>query len=82
MKLIDNWRQAHKMRSVQIAGLAGTLIALGPDIIAAWQTIPDDLKALLPAGVSRWTAVGVLALVVLARLQHQGLDDKKDDQKK
>lgn len=69
------------MASVQIAGIGGLIIALAPAIIEGWGMMPDDLKALLPQGPSRWLSVGVLVLVVAGRLKKQIPSDKQEDQK-
>lgn len=41
MKLIDNWRKAHKLWSVRIQ-------AAGAIVTGAWASIPADLRDHLP----------------------------------
>lgn len=52
MKLVDNWRTAHRWAS-QWCNAAGTGLA------AAWLVVPDDMRALVPTPV-----VVTIALVI------------------
>lgn len=70
-KLIDEWHKAYKFAVVQIAAISAGVIALGPVIIEGWRSMPEDMKVLLPQGISRWTSVAVLLLVILARIKKQ-----------
>lgn len=58
-RLIDNWRQAHKFLSVQIAALVAVL-SLAYDYLPAVQQY-------LPQGWVKWAALAV----ILARVLHQ-----------
>lgn len=63
MKLIENWKRAYRMYSVQVMGF---IVALG----AAWPLIPDDLKSHLPADMLPY--ISVLALLgIVFRLVKQ-----------
>lgn len=64
MKLIDNWRRAWRMWSVQAAAL-----------MVAWGTLPVDMQAAIVAavGVPPERVPAILgALVILGRLVQQG----------
>jgi hypothetical protein len=41
MKLIDEWKKAHRYWSVQIAAVAAALMG-------AWEILPSDLRASMP----------------------------------
>jgi hypothetical protein len=65
--LADNWRSLHK-RGTVILGLVFTaLTGFGPSIVQAWNFIPADMKAALPAGVARYATMAAFALMVLVR---------------
>lgn len=59
MRLIDNWRQAHRLWSVRLLALAGAVAALEP--------LAPQLAAVLP---ERWYGWAMLA-VAIARLIKQ-----------
>lgn len=65
MKLIPNWKRAHRFISVQ-------LMALVAGIQGIWPQIPADLKSALPAGVVYWVSIALLIAAVAARLIDQG----------
>lgn len=64
MKLIDNWRKAYKMLSVQAMTVAGA-------IQGAWVYIPDDMKAHIPSGWVTALTIGLLAFGIVGRLLAQ-----------
>jgi len=72
MKLVDNWRLAPRMISVQAMAAASALLG-------AWAALPDGLRAELPDNTARWVAYGALALLFIGmtgRVLHQpGVDD-------
>lgn len=74
MKLIDEWKQAYKLYSVQAMAVAGA-------ILASWAGIPDDKQADLVAWlpwipkVVNWAAITVLVLGMVGRV----LDQKPAD---
>ena len=70
MKLIDNWKLAHRMFSVQAMGLAAA-------IQGAWPMIPDDLRAALPPHVSHWVSLALLVAGILGRLVQQDSTEPK-----
>lgn len=70
MKLIDEWKQAYKLYSVQAMAIAGA-------ILASWAGIPDEMQASLVASypfipkVVQWAALATLAMGIVARLIDQ-----------
>lgn len=70
MKLIPEWRQAWRMRSIQLTALLGALplvwMSLEPeekDLILSW--IPEEYRGLVLTGFAIWLAY--------ARLKDQGI---------
>lgn len=72
ISLVEDWRAAHRWASVRLA-------ALGTTVTVAWNSMPDDLKALLPAALTRWLAPALLVTIVIARLL-QVEDTEKEPQ--
>lgn len=70
MKLIDNWKRAHRMLSVQAMGLAAA-------IQGAWPAIPEDLKASIPPAMVHWVSVALLAAGIAGRMVQQDSTEKK-----
>lgn len=74
MKLIENWKQAYKMKSVQVGALSAifyALILFADQFMGVWNVIPQDVKNMMP---EQWKeVVGCFAGVamVLARLKKQ-----------
>ncbi|AIV87383.1 hypothetical protein X986_3967 [Burkholderia pseudomallei] len=68
IRLIDEWRNAHKLGSVQLSSALAVVFGAGPALLDAWRSIPDDLKDALPHGWAHWIATGGFVLVLLARL--------------
>lgn len=56
MKLIENWRKAHKMSSMQLMAIA-----------AAVEAVNDALDGVIPA----WVSVSLILLAMAARLVAQ-----------
>ncbi|HDR9834718.1 TPA: hypothetical protein QDC51_001482 [Burkholderia multivorans] len=65
--LADNWRTLHRRGTVIVSSAFAIVTAAGPAIIDAWNSMPADLKALLPQGMQRYAAVIAFLLVVLVR---------------
>lgn len=65
MKLVDNWKRAHRMISVQLMALTGALQAV-------WPSIPQDLKDALPHGLVHYVSIALLCAAVFGRLLDQG----------
>lgn len=62
--LVDEWRSAWRWFSVQSMALAAVLLA-------AWQALPDELRAALPRALPRWLAIALLVLGIAGRLVKQ-----------
>ena len=56
MKLIDNWRKAHRMSSMQLMAIA-----------AAVEAVNDVLDGIIPA----WVSVSLILLAMAARVVAQ-----------
>jgi len=64
MRMIENWRKAYRMLSVQA-------MALATAIQGTWMTIPDDMKASIPVQAVHWITMGLLAFGIFGRLVDQ-----------
>ena len=75
-KLVDNWKRAHRMISVQLMALVAALQG-------AWPSVPEDLKAALPHGLVNWVSIVLLVAAVFGRLLDQGAttDPKPEEPK-
>ncbi|MCA3182745.1 MULTISPECIES: hypothetical protein [unclassified Cupriavidus] len=65
--LADNWRRLHTKGTVVLSGGLALVTAFGPAIIDAWNSMPPDLKALLPQGIQRYAALGAFLLILVVR---------------
>ncbi|AYQ88625.1 hypothetical protein EDD84_15425 [Burkholderia gladioli] len=65
--LADGWRGLHKRGTVIVSGSFAIVTACGPAIVDAWNSMPPDLKALLPQGIQRWAALVAFALILVVR---------------
>lgn len=86
MKLIDNWKQAWKLKSVQVGALSAffyALILFSEQFLNIWVLIPQELKNKIPENIAEWVGVLVGVTMVLARLKKQpelhGEDHEKID---
>ena len=74
MKLIDNWKQAWKLKSVQVGAISAffyALILFSEQFLGLWNIIPQDLKNLIPEQWQEYVGVFVGVAMVLARLKKQ-----------
>ena len=74
MKLIDNWKQAWKLKSVQVGAISAffyALILFSEQFIQVWNIIPQDLKNKIPENIAEWVGCFVGVAMVLARLKKQ-----------
>ncbi|TCB79316.1 N-acetylmuramoyl-L-alanine amidase [Acinetobacter sp. ANC 3781] len=74
MKLIDNWKQAWKLKSVQVGAISAffyLLILFSEQFVQVWNIIPQDLKAYIPAQWQEYVGCFVGVAMVLARLKKQ-----------
>jgi hypothetical protein len=60
LKLIDDWKSAHKLASVRLAAFAAALAT----IIVANQGLALSLIGLLPNGAARTVAGGIVGAIV------------------
>ncbi len=65
VRLVDNWKRAHRMISVQLCAIAGA-------INGAWPAIPQDLKDALPHDIVHYVSIALLVAAVAGRLIDQG----------
>jgi hypothetical protein len=68
ISLIENWRRAHKLGTVQLSSAFAVVFGAGPALLDAWRSLPDDLKDSLPHGWAHWIATAGFVLVLAARL--------------
>lgn len=66
MRLIDKWKEAYKLHSVQLALL-----------FAAWQWWEVFSTGAMPQGVTEWINAIVGLLIVIVRVLSQDITDKK-----
>ena len=74
MKLIDNWKQAWKLKSVQVGAISAffyALILFSEQFLNVWAVIPQELKSKIPENVAEWVGIFVGVAMVLARLKKQ-----------
>ena len=74
MKLIDNWKQAWKLKSVQVGAISAffyALILFSEQFLNVWAVIPQELKNKIPENVAGWVGIFVGVAMVLARLKKQ-----------
>ncbi|KML48104.1 hypothetical protein VL15_30530 [Burkholderia cepacia] len=50
-----------------MSGALAVVTAAGPAIVEAWNSMPSDLKELLPQGVQRYAALVAFALILVVR---------------
>lgn len=74
MKLIENWQQAWKLKSVQVGAASAffyALILFSEQFLNVWAVIPQELKNKIPENVAEWVGIFVGVAMVLARLKKQ-----------
>ncbi|WP_180172422.1 N-acetylmuramoyl-L-alanine amidase [Acinetobacter sp. YH12023] len=74
MKLIDNWKQAWKLKSVQVGALSAffyALILFSEQFLNIWNVIPQELKNKIPENIAEWGGLFIGVATVLARLKKQ-----------
>ena len=64
MKLIENWRSAWRMVSVQAMTFAGA-------VQGAWVCLPDDMRASVDPRMLHGVTLGLLAIGIIGRLVKQ-----------
>lgn len=63
MRLVSDWKRAHRWYSTQAPALAVALLV-------TWQTLPDDLRAQAP----HWLQIGVLVVLLLGGIAGRLID--------
>ncbi|RKG29010.1 DUF7940 domain-containing protein, partial [Acinetobacter tianfuensis] len=74
MKLIDNWKQAWKLKSVQVGAVSAffyALILFADQFVGIWNLIPQDVKNMVPEQWKDIVGCFVGVAIVLARLKKQ-----------
>ena len=82
MKLIDNWQQAWKLKSVQVGAASAFFYVLmyaafellwlfGANFPRFWAAVPQEIKELLPHSWVLWLGFLNNVLSVFARLKAQ-----------
>ena len=74
MKLIEDWKQAWKLKSVQVGAISAffyILILFSEQFLGVWNIIPQDLKNHIPEQWQEYVGVFVGVAMVLARLKKQ-----------
>ena len=74
MKLIENWQQAWKLKSVQVGAASAffyALILLSEQFLGVWNLIPQEVKNKIPENIAEWVGMFVGVSIVLARLKKQ-----------
>ncbi|WP_347452898.1 N-acetylmuramoyl-L-alanine amidase [Acinetobacter thermotolerans] len=74
MKLIEDWKQAWKLKSVQVGALSAFfygLILFSEQFLNIWNVIPQELKNKIPENIAEWIGMLVGVAMVLARLKKQ-----------
>ncbi|HRB83367.1 MAG TPA: N-acetylmuramoyl-L-alanine amidase, partial [Acinetobacter johnsonii] len=68
MKLIENWQQAWKLKSVQVGAISAffyALILFSEQFLNVWAVIPQELKNKIPENVAEWVGIFVGVAMVL-----------------
>jgi hypothetical protein len=60
LSISEDWRSLHKRAPVIFSGMCAAVSALGPEIRDAWHSVPDDLKAIIPAHLQQAIAYTIL----------------------
>ena len=74
MKLIEDWKQAWKLKLVQVGAISAffyILILFSEQFLGVWNIIPQDLKNHIPEQWQEYVGVFVGVAMVLARLKKQ-----------
>jgi len=78
-RLIDDWHRAWKFSSVRLAALGAMLEAFVQwfpgTATEAWNALPQDMRGLLPAGLTRALPIILLVSIALARITRKAPTD-------
>lgn len=64
MKLIPNWKRAHRFLSVQLTALNGAAVA-------AWASVPDDWRAAIPHALVVGAGIFMFVATIFVRMIDQ-----------
>lgn len=64
MRLVKDWKRAHRWYSTQMQALAASLLA-------AWALVPSNLLDAVPDNVKKWVVVAIIVTGVIGRLVDQ-----------
>ena len=75
MKLIDDWKKAWRLWSVQLNIITIIILAILNDlpshIIASWSLLPEEIKSQIDKEVIAYVTMGLVILNILSRLVSQ-----------
>lgn len=81
MKLIEDWKQAHKKFSVIISSAGALLMSvftLWPDsILTLWSVMPVEVRALIPEQLATGIAAFIFIMTAISRVIKQGGENGK-----
>lgn len=65
VRLVDDLRDPLHRPTLHLSAALAAIVGVGPVLVQTWHEIPDEWKALLPAGWAHWIASGGLVLIAL-----------------
>ncbi|WP_438396506.1 hypothetical protein [Caballeronia sp. DA-9] len=65
LKLADDWRRLHTRGTVIWSATLGGVSAVGPILRESWHSMPDDLKAVIPAHAQQAIAYAILFATII-----------------
>lgn len=65
LRMADDWRRMHLRGTVIYSGVLGAVSAVGPVLREAWHSMPDDLKAVIPAHAQQAIAYAILFATII-----------------
>ena len=75
VKLIDDWKKAWRLWSVQLNVITIIILAILNDlpshIIASWSLLPEEIKSQIDKEVIAYISMGLVILNILSRLVSQ-----------
>lgn len=75
MKLIDDWKKAWRLWSVQLNIITIIILTILNDlpshIIASWSLLPEELKSQIDKEVIAYVTMGLVVINILSRLVSQ-----------
>lgn len=68
IRLIDEWRRAHKLASVRVAGFFGALFVVMPVLAEQWPNVAPTFVFFFPHNGEQIAPIVGVVLMILARL--------------